>query len=211
MKFTFSICLFLCAAVLVSGCRSKNAAVSEKKTEEKVMTETKEQVKKNPAMVKLQTTMGDIVIQLDEEKAPLTTANFLKYVKEGFYDGTIFHRVIINFMIQGGGLTSDMKEKATSAPVKNESSNGLKNNRGTIAMARTTDPDSATSQFFINLVNNDYLNYAGAGLPGYTVFGKVTEGMDVVDKIGAVKTATRMGSEDVPVEPVVILSAKIIP
>jgi cyclophilin family peptidyl-prolyl cis-trans isomerase len=155
--------------------------------------------------------MGDITIELDEEKAPLTTANFLKYVKEGFYDGTIFHRVISKFMIQGGGMTADMGQKVTSAPIKNEGSNGLKNNRGTIAMARTNNPDSATSQFFINLVDNNFLNYAGAARPGYAVFGKVIEGMDVVDKIGAVKTTTKMDAGDVPVEPVVILSAKIVP
>ncbi len=209
MKLTFGICL--CAVVLVSGCRSKSAAVSEKRTEEKIMTETKEQARKGPTKVKLQTTMGDIVIQLDEEKAPLTTANFLKYVKEGFYDGTIFHRVISKFMIQGGGMTADMGQKATSVPIKNEGAGGLKNNRGTIAMARTNNPDSATSQFFINLVDNNFLNYVGAGQPGYAVFGKVIEGMDVVDKIGAVKTTTKMGAGDVPVEPVVILSAKIVP
>jgi cyclophilin family peptidyl-prolyl cis-trans isomerase len=208
MKLTFGICL--CAVVLVSGCRSKNAAVSEKRTEEKIMTETKEQAKKGPTRVKLQTTMGDIVIQLDEEKSPLTTANFLKYVKEGFYDGTIFHRVISKFMIQGGGMTADMGQKATSAPIKNEGANGLKNNRGTIAMARTNNPDSATSQFFINLVDNNFLNYVGAGQPGYAVFGKVIEGMDVVDKIGAVKTTTKMGAADVPVEPIAIKSAKIV-
>jgi cyclophilin family peptidyl-prolyl cis-trans isomerase len=208
MKLTFGICL--CAVVLVSGCRSKNAAVSEKRIEEKIMTETKEQAKKGPTRVKLQTTMGDITIELDEEKAPLTTANFLKYVKEGFYDGTIFHRVISKFMIQGGGMTADMGQKVTSAPIKNEGSNGLKNNRGTIAMARTNNPDSATSQFFINLVDNNFLNYAGAARPGYAVFGKVIEGMDVVDKIGAVKTTTKMGAADVPVEPIAIKSAKIV-
>ena len=209
MKLTFGICL--CAVVLVSGCRSKNAAVSEKRIEEKIMTETKEQAKKGPATVKLQTTAGDIVIELDEEKTPLTTANFLNYVKAGFYDGTIFHRVISSFMIQGGGMTADMGQKATSVPIKNEASSGLKNNRGTIAMARTNNPDSATSQFFINLVDNNFLNYAGPAQPGYAVFGKVIEGMDVVDKIGAVKTTTKMGAGDVPVEPIVILSAKIVP
>jgi cyclophilin family peptidyl-prolyl cis-trans isomerase len=196
--------------VFIAGCRNKNAAAPEKKTEEKVMTKATEQVKKGPATVKLQTSMGDIVIQLDEEKAPLTTANFLNYVKNGFYDGTIFHRVIPNFMIQGGGSTPDMKEKPTSAPIKNEASNGLKNNRGTLAMARTNNPDSATAQFFINLVDNNYLNYS-PGNPGYAVFGKVIQGQDVVDKIGAVKTASKMGQENVPVEAVTILSAKILP
>jgi cyclophilin family peptidyl-prolyl cis-trans isomerase len=209
--------------VFIAGCRNKNAAAPEKKTEEKVMTKAPEKkaeekvmtkapepVKKSPATVKLQTSMGDIVIQLDEEKAPITTANFLSYVKSGFYDGTIFHRVIPNFMIQGGGVTVDMAEKPTSAPIKNEASNGLKNNRGTIAMARTNNPDSATAQFFINLINNDYLNYS-TGNAGYAVFGKVIQGQDVVDKIGAVKTTTKMGQQDVPVEVVTIISAKILP
>ena len=208
MKTCLGICLMVGMIVSLAGCRKTNNAAAEKRIEEKPM--TKEEAKPSPAKVALETSMGKIVIELDEQKAPLTSVNFLNYVKNGFYDGTIFHRVIPNFMIQGGGLTSDMKEKDTSAPIKNEASNGLKNNRGTVAMARTNDPDSATSQFFINLVNNDYLNYSPAN-PGYTVFGKVIEGLDVVGKIGAVKTTTKMGHEDVPIEPITILSAKIIP
>jgi len=159
--------------------------------------------------VKLQTTMGDIVIELDEEKAPVTVKNFLGYVERGFYEGTIFHRVISGFMIQGGGLTEDMQEKSTGAAIVNEASNGLKNDRGTIAMARTPNPNSATSQFFISVVNNDFLNYTGPANPGYAVFGKVVEGMDIVDKIAAVKTTTR-GSTDVPVEPVIINGCSLI-
>ena len=141
-------------------------------------------------VVKLETSMGDILVRLDARKAPMTTANFLEYVKAGQYDGTIFHRVIKDFMIQGGGMTASLREKTTRAPIKNEADNGLSNDRGTIAMARTMDPHSATAQFFINLVDNDFLNYS-APVPsgwGYCVFGKVVEGMDVVDKIAAVAT-----------------------
>jgi len=154
--------------------------------------------------------MGEIVIELNEEAAPVTVKNFLRYIEEGFFDGTIFHGVIPNFMIQGGGFTSDMRQKKTHAPIVNEAGNGLKNTRGTITMARTNEPDSATSQFFINHKNNDFLNYAGPGKPGYAVFGKVIEGMETVDKIAAVKTATRMGMRDVPVEPVVIKSVQVV-
>ena len=161
-------------------------------------------------MVKLETTMGDIVIELDEKAAPVTVKNFLTYVGEGFYDGTIFHRVIPNFMIQGGGFTPDMSQKKTHPPIINEADNGLKNDRGTIAMARKNDPDSAASQFFINHKNNDSLNYAGASNPGYAVFGKVVDGMETVDKIAAVKTTRKGPYDDVPVEPVVIKSAKVV-
>lgn len=165
--------------------------------------------KKEARMVKIQTTMGDIILELDKEKAPITSENFLTYVQENFYDGTIFHRVISNFMIQGGGFAPDMAEKKTNPPITNEASNGLKNDRGTIAMARTSNPHSATSQFFINLVDNDFLNYSPQN-PGYAVFGKVIEGMDVVDKIAKVKTATKGPHENVPVESVIIESATIV-
>ena len=160
--------------------------------------------------VKVQTSMGEIVIALDTEKAPVTAANFLKYVADKFFDGTIFHRVIPDFMIQGGGFTPDMAQKETGAPIVNEASNGLKNDRGTLAMARTNDPDSATAQFFINLKDNAFLNYAGPANPGYAVFAKVTEGMDVVDAIAAVKTAQKGGHDDVPVETVSIESATVV-
>ena len=161
--------------------------------------------------VKLETSMGDIVVQLNSRKAPLSTANFLQYVKSGFYDGTIFHRVIKGFMIQGGGLTQDMKEKSGHAPIKNEASNGLRNQRYTIAMARTSDPDSATSQFFINTVNNRFLDADKAqdGV-GYAVFGEVIEGTDVVRKIEAVPTTTHGNYQDVPATPVVIKSATVL-
>jgi cyclophilin family peptidyl-prolyl cis-trans isomerase len=161
--------------------------------------------------VTITTSMGAIVLELDAEKAPKSVENFLAYVDAGFYDGTIFHRVIPGFMIQAGGHTKDMMRKSTREPVQNESKNGLSNARGTVAMARTSDPHSATSQFFINSVDNarglDAGNAGGDGW-GYTVFGKVVEGMDVVDKISAVKTTSRSGAQDVPVEPVVIESAK---
>ncbi|MGA1979968.1 MAG: peptidylprolyl isomerase [Sedimentisphaerales bacterium] len=172
--------------------------------------EEPKQMDAKPKKVKLETTMGNIVIELDEKAAPVTVRNFLTYVEEGFYDGTIFHRVIPNFMIQGGGFTQDMAQKKTHPPIINEANNGLKNNRGTIAMARTNNPDSATSQFFINHKDNPNLNYSGANNPGYAVFGKVVEGMEVVDKIAAVKTTQKGPYADVPVEPVVIKSAKVI-
>ena len=154
--------------------------------------------------------MGDIVIELDEQAAPVTVQNFLEYVEDGFFDGKIFHRVIPDFMIQGGGFTEDMSQAQTRDPIANEAANGLKNKRGTLAMARTSDPDSATAQFFINHKDNDFLDYAGSGNPGYAVFGKTVEGMDVVDAIASVKTTTRNGMGDVPVEPVVIISASVV-
>jgi peptidyl-prolyl cis-trans isomerase A (cyclophilin A) len=156
--------------------------------------------------VRLATSTGDIVVELDAAKAPKTVANFLEYVKAGHYDGTIFHRVIENFMIQGGGMTTDMKEKPTRAPIGLESRNGLTNQRGTIAMARTADPNSATAQFFINVKDNDFLNQAQSrDGNGYTVFGKVVQGMDVVDKIRATPT----GPGDVPLQQVVIKKATV--
>jgi peptidyl-prolyl cis-trans isomerase A (cyclophilin A) len=178
--------------------------------------------------VVIATSMGDITVALDAERAPRTVANFLQYVKAGQYDGTIFHRVIDNFMIQGGGFTENMKEKPTRAPIPIEASNGLKNERGTIAMARTNDPNSATSQFFINVSDNEFLNYrkfesdtmmetrsgprmvpAGTVVDGYTVFGRVVAGMEVVDKIRAVQTADRGPMQNVPTQPVLIRSVKI--
>lgn len=157
-------------------------------------------------MVKLHTNFGEITIELDAEKAPITVANFLNYVDKGFYDNTIFHRVINNFMIQGGGFDTDMNQKNTEAEIKNEADNGLTNNKYTIAMARTSAPHSASSQFFINVADNDFLNFTapnGSGW-GYCVFGKVTAGMDVIDKIRLVATTNRRGHQDVPVDNVVI-------
>jgi cyclophilin family peptidyl-prolyl cis-trans isomerase len=185
-------------------------AVGCDRQEERTVVEESKQMDTGQKQVKLETSMGDIVIELNEEASPITVKNFLRYVEEGFYDGTIFHRVIPDFMIQGGGFTAEMVQKKPHPPIVNEASNGLKNDRGTIAMARTANPDSATSQFFINHKNNDFLNYAGQSKPGYTVFGKVVEGLDVVDAIAAVKTTRKGRYSDVPVEPVVIKSAKVV-
>ena len=160
----------------------------------------------NPVVV-VSTSAGDITIELFKDKAPVSVENFLKYVDEGFFDGTIFHRVIAGFMIQGGGLTAELKDKAVHAPIKNEATNGLKNKRGTLAMARTNDINSATAQFFVNLVDNDFLDHK-PGNYGYAVFGRVDSGMEVVDAIAAVKTGNKGGHQDVPTETVVIESAR---
>lgn len=163
-------------------------------------------------MIKLHTNFGAITLKLDAEKAPKTVENFIAYVEAGHYDGTIFHRVIKNFMIQGGGFTPNMQQKETRAQIENEAANGLKNKRGTIAMARTNDPHSATAQFFINTVDNDFLDFRapmGQGW-GYCVFGEVVEGMEVVDQIRAVKTGNAGFHQDVPVEPVIIEKAEVI-
>jgi cyclophilin family peptidyl-prolyl cis-trans isomerase len=160
--------------------------------------------------VKLTTSMGTIVMELDEAKAPISAENFKKYVQSGHYDGTIFHRVIDGFMVQGGGFTPDMRQKPVQAPIKNESTNGLKNDNYTIAMARTNVRDSATSQFFINVKKNDFLNYAGESNPGYAVFGKVVEGQEVVDQIRKVATGTTGGHQDVPKAAVVIEKAELV-
>ena len=158
-------------------------------------------------VVVLATSLGTIKIALDRDKAPMSADNFLQYVRSGHYDGTVFHRVIPNFMIQGGGFDADMKQKPTKPPIRNEAKNGLRNRRGTLAMARTNDPDSATSQFFINLKDNTALDY-GMRNAGYAVFGEVVEGMEVVDRIAAVPTAARAPHADVPRTPVVIQSAR---
>jgi cyclophilin family peptidyl-prolyl cis-trans isomerase len=162
-------------------------------------------------IVEMKTSEGKIRIELWADKAPQTVKNFLRYVEEGFFDGTIFHRVIDNFMIQGGGFTADMNQKKTHEPIKNEAADALKNDRGTIAMARTNVVDSATSQFFINLKNNEFLNHRDASPTGfgYAVFGKVVEGMDVVDKIAKVPTTNAGPHQNVPVKPVVIETAKV--
>ncbi len=173
---------------------------------------TQARAEKRHPMVKLTTNMGEIVIELYEDKAPETVANFLAYVKDGFYDGTIFHRVIPGFMIQGGGMTEDMKEKPTKPPIRNEADNGLKNEPYTLAMARTPDPHSASSQFFINVADNKFLNFA-AKTPqgwGYAVFGKVVQGKSVVDKIAVVPTGRKGFHEDVPLKPVVIEKAEVV-
>jgi peptidyl-prolyl cis-trans isomerase B (cyclophilin B) len=160
-------------------------------------------------MLVFETTLGTIEVELFEKEAPISSANFLSYVDEGFYDGIIFHRVMEGFMVQGGGFEPGMKQKKTKAPIKNEAQNGLKNTRGTLAMARTPDPDSASAQFFINLVDNSFLDHTAPTAQGwgYAVFGKVSSGMDVVDKIAEVKTTTRAGHQNVPAQDVVITKA----
>ena len=173
---------------------------------------TTSNVQAETATVKMETSKGTIVLELDAANAPVTVENFLTYVREGFYDGTIFHRVISNFMIQGGGFTSDMTQKPTHDPIRNEANNGLGNDTGTIAMARTNDPHSATAQFFINVRDNQFLNFSGENMQGwgYAVFGKVTEGMEVVNAIRDVTTTTRGPFQDVPAETVTIEKVSIV-
>jgi peptidyl-prolyl cis-trans isomerase B (cyclophilin B) len=163
-------------------------------------------------MVIIHTTFGDITLELDAEKAPKTVENFLSYARDGFYDGTIFHRVIDNFMIQGGGFEADMSQKSPGEPIENEADNGLKNDFGTVAMARTMDPHSATAQFFINVKDNDFLNHSGKNMQGwgYAVFAKVTAGGEVLDKIRAVSTTSRGGHQDVPADAIAIESVEIV-
>jgi cyclophilin family peptidyl-prolyl cis-trans isomerase len=161
--------------------------------------------------VLLKTSAGEIVLELNPQKAPVTVDNFVQYVKSGQYNATIFHRVIDGFMIQGGGMTADLSEKPTRAPIVNEASNGLKNTRYSVAMARTANPDSATAQFFINVADNASLDYPGRDGAGYTVFGKVIKGMDVVDKIRGVATGDRGGNQNVPIKPITIVSATVVP
>jgi len=169
-------------------------------------------IKGNHAMIHMHTTYGLITLELDAQKAPKTVANFLTYVREGFYDGTIFHRVIDNFMLQGGGFLPGMRQKPTHTPIENEAKNGLRNARGTIAMARTSEPDSATSQFFINVVDNDFLNYTAATPAGwgYCVFGKIGDGMQVVDQIKGMPTNTKLNYPNVPVTDIVIQKIEVI-
>ena len=172
---------------------------------EKTMSDT-------PTKVKLTTNLGEIIIQLNAEKAPVSSANFLTYVNEGFYNGTIFHRVIPDFMAQGGGFDTSFNQKAVHAPIKNEADNGLKNTRGTLAMARTNDPNSATAQFFINLKDNTFLNHTGKNASGwgYAVFGEVIEGMDVVDAMAKQPTGNRGGHQDVPKTDIIIEKAEVV-
>lgn len=161
------------------------------------------------SVIVIETSKGSISVELYDNDSPISAANFREYVTAGFYDGTIFHRVIPNFMIQGGGMNPDMSEKSNNPPIRNEAGNGKSNARGTLAMARTNDPHSATSQFFINLKDNDFLN-AGPGNPGYAVFGEVVQGIEVIDEIAAVETGNHGHHGDVPKEAIVIISAKIV-
>ena len=211
MKKSLAHLLFVFIVVSIvplTGCdKTKEPTITTKTEKPEMQNKTKNTESK---LVKLETTYGDILIELNEKAAPVTVKNFISYVEEGFYNGTIFHRVISGFMVQGGGFTPDMSKKSTHPAIINEANNGLKNNRGTVAMARTNNPNSATSQFFINHKDNDSLNYPGPYKPGYAVFGKVIEGMDVVDKIAAVKTTRKGPSSDVPVETIEIKSAVLI-
>ncbi len=209
--------LFVSAFVLLgmalTGLAQENAAAPAEapQLQETPAAPAAESTPKEPnPMILMKTSLGDIKLELFKDKAPISTANFLQYVNEKFYNGTIFHRVISGFMIQGGGFTKDMNQKATHAPIKNEAGNGLKNDRGTIAMARTSAPDSATSQFFINVVDNHGLNRPQPDGVGYAVFGRVVEGMDVVDKIKEVKTGRSGPFGDVPVETVEIIEVSQI-
>lgn len=207
--------LTLAAISSTPGCKKQKPVPPQKPVEEQLEQKAVEAEPEKPVAglkkVRLQTTMGDIVIELDENAAPVTVKNFLRYVQEGSYDGTIFHRVIHNFMIQGGGFTADMLRKQSHPPIVSEAENGLKNNRATVAMARAPqDPNSATSQFFINQKDNNSLDYAGQRKPGYAVFGKVVEGMDVVDAIAGVRTTRKGRYADVPIEPVVVKSARVL-
>jgi cyclophilin family peptidyl-prolyl cis-trans isomerase len=194
------LCIYALAFVLMTWSFNSRADVVRAPAKAAKKTANKD------TSVIISTSMGDIKVKLNAEKAPITTENFLKYVDKKHYDGTIFHRVIKDFMIQGGGFTPDMKEKDTMAPIKNEANNKLSNKRGTIAMARTNDVNSATAQFFINVENNERLDYKSDAQYGYAVFGEVTEGMDVVDKIRQVRTVTKGAYDDVPAQTVTINS-----
>jgi peptidyl-prolyl cis-trans isomerase B (cyclophilin B) len=195
----------LSALLLCITMQTSNSSTTDNKT-----TSPNKSTQDKRTMVKLHTNKGTITLQLDADKAPNTVKNFLDYVESGFYSNTIFHRVIGNFMIQGGGFEPGMQQKKTNAPIKNEAANGLKNDMYTIAMARTGDPHSATAQFFINVKNNNFLNYPGQDGWGYCVFGKVVEGKEVVDAIRDVKTGIRSGFQDVPMEDVIITSAEAV-
>ena len=201
---------FCCALVIICvvGC----GGLFRNASESNVTGSSKSEIENKNPIVFIKTNMGIIKLTLDAEKAPITVKNFLSYVEESFYDGTIFHRVIPDFMIQGGGFTTNFSKKATKSPIKNEATNGLLNKRGTIAMARTNTIESATSQFFINLADNDFLNHKDntqSGF-GYAVFGIVTGGMDVVDKIASVKTSNRGSYQNVPTKDIVIESVNVL-
>ncbi len=209
---TFRISLYGILALVIVGSVIVILSSTSKEIKEDIsMEETQETTSPAPQVV-LETSFGNITLELYHDKAPITVSNFLNYVESGFYNGTIFHRVIPGFMIQGGGFTADMEQKPTQAPIKNEADNGLKNTKGTIAMARTQIVDSATSQFFINTVDNPFLDHRTKSPDGYgyCVFGHVIEGMDVVSRIENVKTHSLGYFNDVPVEPVTIISAKRI-
>lgn len=200
----------LALSVLPFGCRSTDTVSTDASTPQQSSKQEASTVSNSNPRVKLETSKGDIVLELDPAAAPATVENFLAYVNDGFYSGTIFHRVIPNFMIQGGGMTADMEQKNGRAPIKNEANNGLNNDRGTISMARTSDPHSATSQFFISVKDNEFLNYRDEQNPGYAVFGRVVEGMDVVDAIVGAPTHRVGYHDDVPQQTITLLSAAVL-
>ena len=207
--------LFSAAALIfgAAACANQEMPVKEQAAPAKQIADTKKiNTEENKMYVLLKTGKGDIVLELDAKKAPETVENFVKYVKEGHYSGTIFHRVIKGFMVQGGGMDANMQERKTRAPIINEANNGLKNNKYTVAMARTSDPDSATAQFFINTNNNEFLNFKSQTPQGwgYAVFGKVVSGQNVVDAIEAVPTTRKYPHDDVPVTPIVIEKAEVL-
>lgn len=197
------------AGVLLSATTSTSWSEEKKKEEAKPTEAPKTETKATTVKITLETSKGNIEIELDAEKAPISTSNFVAYAKKGHYAGTIFHRVIPGFMVQGGGFDAEMTQKPTDAPIQNESKNGLKNTRGTLAMARTNVPDSATSQFFINVNDNANLDYPSFDGYGYAVFGKVTAGMDIVDAIVAAPTTSKGPHQNVPAEAILIKSAKV--
>ena len=214
--FLLSLGLAGCAdngtsAKSAAGTTVKVADTQNSSTQSSGASMSQENSSTNPKVL-IETSKGNITIELDAKNAPISAANFVSYVKDGFYDGTVFHRVIPNFMVQGGGMNPDMSEKQTKAPIQNEANNGLTNDRGTLAMARTNAPHSASSQFFINVVDNTFLNFKSETPQGwgYAVFGKVTEGMDIVDAIVGVKTGSHGMHQDVPVEPVIMNKASLI-
>ena len=204
-RLIYMTCLFVLS---LAACSRDNTTIEQASN---VTQSNGEKMAANPK-VKIETTLGDITLELDAKNAPDSTKNFIAYVNDGHYDGTVFHRVIPNFMIQGGGMLPDMSEKPSKAPINNEANNGLKNDKGTVAMARTNDPHSASAQFFINVKDNDFLNFRSEDMQGwgYAVFGKVIDGMDVVEKIESVKTGNQGHYQDVPQEPVIMNKVTVI-
>jgi cyclophilin family peptidyl-prolyl cis-trans isomerase len=205
------ILLFFSFFLLSSGCNAQDIATKPATEKESKSKTSGEKMSANP-IIKMETNKGTITIELNAEKAPISSKNMVDYVKDGFYNGLIFHRVIPNFMVQGGGMNPDMSEKATKAQIQNEANNGLKNDRGTLAMARTNIPHSASSQFFINLKDNGFLNHSSETSQGwgYAVFGKVIEGMDIVDEIAKVKTGNHGQHGDVPLEAIIVKKMSVI-
>ncbi len=200
----------LIGVAVLTGCVDKPAEQTESNVAQEQEKKGDEMQKVENSRVLIKTSMGDITLELNAEKAPVTVENFLKYVDDGFYNGTIFHRVIKDFMVQGGGFTEDFRQKSTRGMIENEARNGLKNELGTVAMARTSDPNSATAQFFINTRDNEFLNFKllPSKTDGYCVFGKVVEGMDVIKAIELVSTTVKNGMQDVPAETITIIEAK---